>query len=137
MTLRANMTFFAVSISRKFRIFSRNRLKHNFAKKAKIFRIFRERTKCENEAKWTRKSIFCEKFSRNDFSFSLETFVTFLPRKYRVFSWNCTCSPFIIIHYRINIYLKIKHILHSFTFFKRYYFFIFGALFPHSENNLF
>ena len=46
-------------------IFSRNRLKRIFAEKRKKIRIFRKRTKCENEA----KSMQNKKFSRNDFSF--------------------------------------------------------------------
>ena len=52
---------FPFSISRKFRIFSRNRLKRNFTKKVKIFAFF------------VSEDIHEAKFSRNDFSFSLET----------------------------------------------------------------
>ena len=80
--------FFRI-FSRNFRIFYLAKIQHFFAKqieakfrekseKSKNLRIIRERTKCENEAKWSRKKkIFAKnaKFSQNDFSFSLETLV--------------------------------------------------------------
>ena len=63
---------------------SRIRLKQIEAKsslKKKKFRIFRERTKCENEAKWSQKKMFTknEKFTRNNFLISLETLGSWRP----------------------------------------------------------
>ena len=67
---------FAFSISQKFHIF-RETDWSEISPKNEHFRIFLERTKCENKAKWSRKIFFAKnaKFLRNDFSFSLETLV--------------------------------------------------------------
>ena len=60
---------FPFSILRKFLIFSRNRLKRNFAKKTKIFAFFASERNA-NQSEMVAKNFI---FSRNDFFFSLET----------------------------------------------------------------
>ena len=68
--------FFAKFSHYFFSHFFAKQIEAKFCERSENFRIFRERTKCENEAKWTRNFFFANaKFLRNDFSFSLETLV--------------------------------------------------------------
>ena len=81
---------FSFSISWKSRIFSRNRLKQNF-------RIFRERTKCKNKAKWSRKKII----SRNHFFFSLKTLST-------TQKWNMSVHCTVFFQFKGTVCVFVK-----------------------------